>query len=193
MKEGLKLKILFYFTVGYILFFTVLSILSHNYEFLYYTFIMACLIWFVSIYYKKFRLPVNVIEGLVLLGALHVLGGNLVIDGVRLYEMVFGILRYDNIVHIVGGCVATLVAYSFLYPHLDKKLYHNKFFLSILLVLIALGIGAVNELVELFAVVFFNAADRVGDYMNNAVDIVYNFLGSVVACIYLVNYKIKKR
>jgi hypothetical protein len=57
--------------------------------------------------------------------------------------------------------------------------------LSGLLILISLGIGALNELIELIAVVFLGATEGVGGYINNALDIVFNLFGAVISCIYI--------
>jgi len=75
-----------------------------------------------------------------------------------------------------------------LQPHLDSKVRHNPFFLSAILVLVATGFGAFNEIIELLGVVFFQAADGVGTYTNNAVDLVYNTIGAILASIIVVKY-----
>ena len=48
-----------------------------------------------------------------------------------------------------------------------------------------LGVGLINEIVELIAVVFLNAQENVGGYLNNAIDLVYNSIGVIVAIILL--------
>ena len=193
MLEGTKLKIMFYFTVSYLMLFLVIALHNNNFEFLYYTFVLSILIFIVVIYYQKMRLTSNLIAGLVLVGAMHVLGGNVYLFGTRLYEfwLIKGFLRYDNVVHFIGSYVATLVAYNFLYPHLDTRKKHHKFWLALVIVLMAMGIGVFNEMLELIAVVFLDAQQQVGDYMNNAIDLFYNFLGSVISCAILINYRIR--
>ncbi|MBW2995539.1 DUF2238 domain-containing protein [Candidatus Woesearchaeota archaeon] len=194
MLEKTKLKVMFYFTVVYLVLFTIRAIYNSNYEFLYYTFILSILIFIVVIYYQKIHLTTNLIAGLVLVGAMHVLGGNISLFGTRLYELWFlkGVLRYDNVVHFIGSYVATLVAYNFLYPHLDSRRKHHKLWLSIVIILMAMGVGVFNEILELIAVVMFDASQQVGDYFNNAVDLVYNFLGAATSCAILINYKVRK-
>lgn len=194
MKESQKLRIILYFTIFYLIFFTIFSIIIKNYEFIFYSIILSLLVIFIALYYKKLHLHVGVISGLTIIGIMHVLGGNIFISGTRLYDVWFiaNIIRYDNIVHFVGIFVATLVAYSLLYPHLDKKLKHNKVLLSIILILIATGMGTLNEVVELFAVVFLDAAKGVGDYMNNAKDLLFNIAGAISASIYLMFYHKKQ-
>ena len=79
-------------------------------------------------------------------------------------------------------------AYNLLNPHLDKKIKHNKILLSLIIILIASGIGAFNEIIEFFAVVFFNAAKGVGGYFNNALDLVFNLIGAIIASFIITKY-----
>jgi flagellar biosynthesis protein FlhB len=48
-----------------------------------------------------------------------------------------------------------------------------------------LGVGLINEIVELTAVVYLNAQEGVGDYLNNAIDLVYNSIGVIVTVVIL--------
>ena len=43
-----------------------------------------------------------------------------------------------------------------------------------------------EKMAEFIAVVFLDAGARAGDYMNNALDLVFNFCGTLVASIMLV-------
>jgi uncharacterized membrane protein YjdF len=194
MDDRIKLKSMLYFTLSYLMFFTVISVYKMNYEFLYYTIIMSTLIVMIILYHRKLHLTTGIWGGLTFVGAMHVMGGNIWLNGTRLYEIWFiqGFLRYDHVVHFIAVFIATLIAYNLLYPHLKKELESNKFLLSLILILIALGLGAVIELLELFASVFLNAADQVGDYLNNALDIVSNTVGAVAACLYIM-YNHKKK
>jgi uncharacterized membrane protein YjdF len=124
--------------------------------------------------------------GLTVVAALHIFGGNVHIGGVRLYDVwLLNWLKYDNMVHIVGSFVAAVLSYTFVYQHLNEKARANKILLAIIIISMASGIGALNEILELGAVIMFNASMQVGDYMNNAFDLLYNFLGALLACIYL--------
>ena len=187
MDKKIKIRSLLYFTLTYILIFTLIAVTNKNYEFLYYTGVILALIAYIIWFNKKFPLSTSIIAGLSLIAALHIFGGNIHIDGIRLYDIWFigNLLRYDNFVHLVATFIVTLVAYSLLAPYLDKKIKLNKIVLSVILILIALGVGAINEIIELLAVVLFGAAKEVGDYMNNAIDLVYNLLGSLLACLIL--------
>ena len=187
MKEKIELRLMFWFTIINLTIFTILSVIKQNYEFLYYTFILSVLILIIVLYHKKIHLTKHILLGLTILGAMHLFG-------TRLYDIWFipNILKYDNIVHAFGVFVATFVVYNFLRPHLDRKIKHNSFLLSMILILIAMGIGAFNEILELGAVVFLGASKQVGDYMNNALDLVFNLAGSIIASIVIVRYHKKK-
>ena len=195
MKEETKLKIMSYFLAIYAVAFIILSFIDNNLEFLFYSFIMFILTVIVVLYHKHIRLTSSLIIGLILISVLHTLGGHVFIHGTRLYDfyLINGIFRYDNLVHFIGYYVTTLIAYNLLFPYLDDRIKTNTVYLSLLLIFITIGIGAVNEIFELFAVLFLNAGLRVGDYFNNALDLVFNLLGSSAACFYLMYHYKKHR
>lgn len=191
IQEKTELKLMLWFTISYLAIFTILAIINENYEFLYYTFILSALIFIIVLYHKKIHLTKTILLGLTILGAMHIFGGNIHILGTRLYDIWLippNILKYDNIVHVFGIFVATFVVYSFIHPHLDKKINHNSVLLSLILVSIAMGTGSFNEILELGAVVFLGATKQVGDYFNNALDIVFNLFGSIIACFFIIRY-----
>ncbi|MBS3155346.1 DUF2238 domain-containing protein [Candidatus Woesearchaeota archaeon] len=195
MKEETKLKIMSYFLAIYAVAFIILSFIDNNLEFLFYSFIMFILTVIVVLYHKHIRLTSSLIIGLILISVLHTFGGHVFIHGTRLYDfyLINGIFRYDNLVHFIGYYVTTLIAYNLLFPYLDDRIKTNTVYLSLLLIFITIGIGAVNEIFELLAVLFLNAGLRVGDYFNNALDLVFNLLGSSAACFYLMYHYKKHR
>ncbi len=183
-----------FFTAGYFVFFGVLSIFNKNYEFLYYVIVIVLLMIVIIIYYRTIQLNKYLLWGLATLGAMHFFGGNLRIGAKRLYDIYIippNILKYDNIVHAFGIFVATFVVYNLLKPYLHPDIIQNKFIFSLILTLIVMGIGAFNEIIELVAVLIFKVQNLVGDYYNNAFDLVYNFVGALIAC-YIIIYKNKK-
>jgi len=195
VKEETKLKIMSYFLAIYAVAFIILSFIDNNLEFLFYSFIMFILTVIVVLYHKHIRLTSSLIIGLILISVLHTFGGHVFIHGTRLYDfyLINGIFRYDNLVHFIGYYVTTLIAYNLLFPYLDDRIKTNTVYLSLLLIFITIGIGAVNEIFELLAVLFLNAGLRVGDYFNNALDLVFNLLGSSAACFYLMYHYKKHR
>ena len=190
MDKKTESRLILIFTVAYLIFFGLLAFVKKNYEFLFYTIMLSSLIIIVVSYYKKLHLTFIILGGLSFLGFMHLAGGTIDINGSRLYEFWFipGILKYDNIIHALSLFVVTFVAYSIVSPHLDLKTKYHPILFSLLLVLTAMGIGAVNEILELGAVIFFGAQDGVGDYFNNAGDLVFNLIGSIIAVFFIHPY-----
>ncbi len=56
-----------------------------------------------------------------------------------------------------------------------------------------MGFGAFNEIIELLAVLLFDATQQVGGYLNNALDLVFNLIGSIIACFFIIDYHKKIR
>jgi len=195
MQEKTELKLMLWFTISYLIIFAILAIIKKNYEFLYYTFILSVLIFIIVLYHKKIHLTKYILFGLTVLGAMHIFGGNVHILGTRLYDIWLikpNILKYDQVVHAFGIFVATFAIYNMIHPRLDKRINNNSFLLSLILVSIAMGIGAFNEILELVGVVLFGAAKQVGDYINNALDLVFNLIGSIIACFFIIRYHKRK-
>jgi hypothetical protein len=71
---------------------------------------------------------------------MHLVGGTVNIAGIRLYDfwIIQGILKYDNVIHILSIFITTFVAYSIVSPHLDLKTKQHPILFSLLLILIAL-------------------------------------------------------
>ncbi len=187
MNEKTVVSVLFWFTVSYLVLFSIISSVQGNYEFLYYTAVIAVFLFIIMYYYHEFHLSITLVVCLTILGALHILGGSLHFNGTRLYDLwlIPGIFKYDNLVHAFGIAIATLVAYNILLPKMEDSTRWRPFAFSLMLVLIAMGIGALNEVVEFFAVVFLGAGKTVGDYFNNTVDLVYNLVGSIMVSVFL--------
>lgn len=188
-------RLILIFTVAYFVFFTLMSVIWKNYEFLYYIGVMSLLLILIVLYYKKLHLSPIILWSLSILGLMNVAGGNVNIYGTRLYDfwIIEGILKYDNIMHALSIFIATFVAYNIISPHLDLKTKHHPILFSLLLILIALGIGSLNEISEFIAVVFLGAQEEVGDYFNNALDLVFNLLGSIIAVFFIFPYHSKRQ
>jgi len=156
-----------------------------NAEFLYYNIAtLAIMYLFIAVYRKSHEISGAIVLGLTFALVLHNLGGNLYFGGVRLYNtwLIGHIFRYDNLVHLVTMFVMGFLIHALLEPHLYQKLKDNKLLYGTVIVIIVLGLGAFYEIMELIAVLFLNAGERVGDYLNNALDLVFNMLGGIIAC-----------
>lgn len=185
MDYKCKLNMLFYFTMAFLLVFSILAIFNSNYEFLYYGLVLSVLLIGIISYSKIVYFPLEIIIGLVIFTFLHVLGGNIFISNIRLYDywVVDGLVKYDNIMHFLGSFLVGISAYSLVKPYAKQKV--PKYIVWSTLVLIVMGVGAMNEVLEFSAVMFLGVAERVGDYYNNATDLVFNLFGGIFSCFFI--------
>ena len=95
----------------------------------------------------------------------------------------YGIFRFDQLVHIIGFGVATLLMHHLLKPLLRPEVKRWTA-LSIVVVMAGLGVGALNEIVEFLAVVAVPETG-VGGYTNTALDLVSDLIGALLALIYI--------
>lgn len=186
-----KEKKFLYFTIAYIILFTLSALWHGNIEFLYYSGVMITLLWIIVYTYHRVSLDSWIAASLSILGLMHLTGGNVSIAGIRLYDITIipGWIRYDNIVHSFGSFILTFIAFNLLHPiiHENLKIKKRMIFMG-LLVLVSLGVGSINEMIEFFAVTFLDAAQQVGDYQNNAKDLVFNSIGAMTASIIIYYY-----
>ena len=186
LKKG-QLPILIINAFGLICF-TVLFASRKNYEFLMYIGVIVFFLALILGTNRKVNYPNSVLWGLTVWAFLHMSGGGLYIDGVKLYEIIlvrisdeYHIFRYDQFVHIVGFGVATLVMYHLVKPLLKPDL-PGWTALSIVLVMAGLGVGALNEIVEFMATVLVPETG-VGGYTNTSLDLVADLIGAVLALV----------
>ncbi|MFA5995797.1 MAG: DUF2238 domain-containing protein [Patescibacteria group bacterium] len=185
-------KFIVYFTLFYVSIFAINALVRGNVEFVYYTAVMALSIGVILFINKRLHFYPIVLISLSLLGLLHMLGGNYYIGTVHLYDFYLlpNIFRYDNFVHMVGSGIMVMLAYAMLKPVLLDSFERQTLYFGFLLVLVGMGLGAINELIEFFAVLVFDASKTVGDYTNTLLDITFNTIGSIITAIILVKTKI---
>ncbi len=177
-------------TICSLLFFTAVIVIKGNYEFLLYLFVVLALAIAVCIAQRRVHFPPFVLWHLVVWVTLHLAGGNLSFAGTKLYDVIlyqfidepYHILRFDQVVHVYGFFAATLASYYVLKPLLKKE--HHACALFFIVILAGLGLGALNEIVE-FPATLLVPRTGVGGYINNALDLVADLLGAIIAMIYL--------
>lgn len=163
-----------------------------NFEFLWYVGILSVLIILVIFLHARFKFSNEVLFAISLWGLLHMIGGS-DIYGKRTYaRMIYplfssqiagtDILRYDQFMHFYVYVVVTLMIFYILSPYMKKETPIWLF--SALLVIMGIGVGAINEIIEFIPVLVFGNTG-VGDYYNTLWDIVFNTLGAIVAVVYL--------
>ncbi|EKD79549.1 MAG: hypothetical protein ACD_41C00038G0001 [uncultured bacterium] len=182
-------KFIVYFTSGYTFVFSINALLRGNVEFIYYTALMVLSISLIMFIHKRMHFYPIVLMLLSVIGLLHLLGGNIMIGATRLYDYYFvpGFFKYDNFVHMVGSAVMVMLAHALLMPILHKQFEQQRHgYFILLLVIVGMGLGAINELVEFLAVLVFDVGQQVGDYTNTLLDLVYNTIGSALMATFLI-------
>lgn len=123
------------------------------------------------------RWPVHALWSVSIVGLGNMLGGVLLVEGVPLYiAEVIGPIRYDKVFHALAAGAMVVVAWEAMkrwaggVDHLGGQL--------LLTWLVVMGGGAVVEIAELIGSTLSDVS--VGDYGNNALDLVANAIGAAV-------------
>ena len=181
-----KHKALSAFSIAYFLAFTAYFIASANYEFIWYIAVMLGFAWLIAGTEKFSKLPPYLLWMLSFWGLMHMAGGGIFIGDHKLYAQVlipfyvdgdFTIFKFDQFVHMYGFGVGALVIQYLLRRKIDGSI--SRFWLGVVSVLAATGLGALNEIVEFIAVL--TVPNGVGGYYNNSLDLVFNLIGAVIA------------
>lgn len=160
----------------------VISIATGGYEFLFYIVVVAAIMALVVFIHRRIVLSLATLWALLLWALLHMAGGMLPLPkptGV-LYNLwlVPGVLKFDQLVHAFGFGVTAWTCWQVLRSHCPPP--HTSPTLLAASALSAMGLGALNEEIE-FAATKLVERTNVGDYDNNAWDLVFNMLGALVA------------
>ena len=128
------------------------------------------------------RWPVSSLWAVSLVGLGNMLGGVLLVDGQPLYMAeVIGTLRYDKVFHALAAGAMVLIAWEAMQRWSDGV--HHLGGQLLLTWLVVMGGGAVVEIAELIGSTMSGV--DVGDYANNALDLVANALGAAVGIVML--------
>ena len=173
-----------------ILGYSALFISRQNYEFILYIFVILLVLVLVLWTNNKIGFSNKVLWGLTAWGVLHMSGGGIMIGDHVLYQQMlltlsesYQIIKYDQFVHVFGFGVATLLSYELIKPLLKED--HNKWIrLSIVIIAAGAGLGALNEVIEFFATVI-TPETGVGGYVNTSLDLVSNFIGAMIAMVWI--------
>lgn len=183
-RENLLLSL---FVGTYILGFSGYFVAIGNYEFIWYVVVMIGFAWLVAGTARISKLPPYLLWALALWGLMHMAGGSVMIGDYKLYAQIlipfymdgeFSILKYDQLVHAYGFGVGALVIEYLLWRKISGSI--SRFWIGVVAVLAAMGLGVVNEIAEFLAVVALGSTG-VGGYINNALDLVFNTIGAILA------------
>lgn len=187
------------FVLTYYAFFTTWALSIKNYEFLLYEAEMLALMILVVFMDKRVQFSRLVLYLLASWGALHLAGGLVPIpdsladmndaDPNAAFQVLYNMRpwdslpRYDNVIHALGFGTCALATREALQAHLGKPVTMNVQ-MGFVVFLIALGLGAVNEIIE-FAAVLLIPNTNVGGYTNTLWDLVSNAVGAGIAITYM--------
>jgi putative membrane protein len=174
------------FTLSYLIPFTVYFITNGDGEFIFYVAVVVILFLAVigTLPFSKFTR--GIVWVLSVWGILHLAGGRIKIGDTVLYdlqliplykgtgEMI--LIKYDQVVHAFGFGICAYIIFYFL-----KRYSTNPYRLGMYAIaaLGAIGIGALNEIVEFISVIIF-PDNGVGGYVNNALDLIFNTLDALI-------------
>lgn len=179
---GINLGLLAAFGAGFI---------DHgNYEFLIYIGVILFFIILIGATRNKVDYSLRSLTGLTVWSALHMAGGGIPAGDGVLYDVIliplsqnWPILRYDQLVHIWGFGVATLVMFDVL-KTTNADVRTHPAAAGVILVFAGLGIGALNEIVEFFVSTAMPDSG-VGGYLNTALDLCADLIGALLALFYI--------
>ncbi|ATG49718.1 hypothetical protein CEW89_06240 [Celeribacter ethanolicus] len=175
------------FTALYVIGFTLWFFAIGNFEFVIYVVTMLILIGLVATSLRKVEYPPKLLWALTLWGLLHMAGGGVPVNGSVLYTLELipfvsdgemTILKYDQVVHFYGFGVTAWLLWQIM-THTFPVLKGTKTAFA-LPALGAMGLGAVNEIIE-FSAVLMVPDTNVGGYINTALDLVFNAAGALFA------------
>jgi len=178
------------FTAIYIALFALYYLSIKDFEFMWYVFVLVFFALLVAGTLRKTNFDYVALWGLSLWGLIHMIGGGVPVgdtvvyglEVVRIWEVGDTyVLKMDQLIHVYGFAVATLVGYQLLKPRVRGM---GRGLLYGLLFFIGMGAGAINELVEFAAVVYFPETG-VGGYFNTGLDIAFNAVGALVALLFI--------
>lgn len=179
------------FNLVYLIGFSWFYVQQRNWEFLLYIGVIVVFFILILATIKKSKFNAFVLWGLSIWGLLHMLGGGLRVGDHVLYaQMIYpfivsgemSILKFDQVVHIYGFFMTTIVGYYLLLPYLNEKT--NWKVVYFLLVMVGMGFGALNEVAEFIATIIMPESG-VGGYINTSLDLVSNLVGAIFGVVFI--------
>lgn len=170
-----------------VIFFTTLSLVRHNPRLWPYLEVVAVLVILTSLADRAAHFSRALVGALTVLIVAHLAGGLLpsLADAPTFYEtwLIPGALKFDQLVHGYGGLVLTLACARLAVGLLGQPKPHP-WALPFVALLMAQGLGALNELIE-FLFGLSNANLHAGGLENTGWDLAFNLAGSVIAFAWL--------
>ncbi len=180
------------FSMAYMVVFVGISLTRKNYEFILYAAVVVAIAAWILVKQRTVRFDPVILWGLSIWGLLHMAGGNIHVGDGVLYnvQLVPVVLRYDQLVHAFGFGTATLACHHIL-KNMLKPDIPQRVTLTILVILMGCGVGALNEIVEFIAVLAVPETN-VGGYENTLWDLIFNLFGATIAAIWATSRRFGK-
>jgi hypothetical protein len=182
--------VLLIINIGLLIAFGTAFLLKRNYEFVIYVGVIIACLSLICLTFFRVAYSTATLLGLTIWSLLHMAGGGVYINDIRLYDIIliplsqtYPILRYDQVVHIFGFAAATLTIFDLLRPLLKDDLQHF-IALSVVVVMAGLGVGAFNEIVEALVSAIVPSSG-VGGYVNTALDLISDLIGAILAMAFI--------
>jgi putative membrane protein len=167
---------------------TFLSVILRRWEFFYYSLVSLLGIFIFYDTRKRMHLQWETVVLISILAILNFAGGTYYIGTVRLYDHYFFGIRYDQFMHFVGFAVVAVALYDFIIPYLKSV---KKGYILSITILLTVGASALLEIAEFIAVLTIGTTG-VGDYFNNAYDLVFGLFGAIVGTVFA-DFALKKK
>ena len=176
------------FTSLYMAIAAIVALTKGNTEFVFYLVAMIVMIALVAVVHRRVQLHPATLWLLTAWGAAHMAGGLMPIpeswprgaEGRVLYNLwlIPDYLKYDQFLHAYGFGVCTWVCWQGIVAATGRT--RPTFGLLTIAVLAAIGLGAMNEVIE-FAATLSMPETNVGGYRNTGWDLVSNLVGTLIA------------
>lgn len=180
------------FNLLYVLLFSIHFLEKGNAEFMLYSIQMLFIIGIITVLYLRFHFSMTLLLGATLWGLLHMLGGSTLLTGEGvLYDLVLlplfqtgdaVVLGYDQLMHFYCYLVVAAMLHHIFRSRM--RVDGGRLTPALLTLLAAMGVGAVNEIIEFIPVLTMENTG-VGGYYNTLWDLVFNTLGATAAVTYL--------
>lgn len=188
------------FTALYTAAFSAYFVHHANIEFIGYVGVIVLIFSLLYTTLDKTRIPAPILAGISMWGLLHMLGGSLQTENGVLYTWKifpffdgggeFYVLKFDQLVHAYLYAVVALLFLHLLRNYLANR--HSQILIGFIALTASVGVGALNEVIEFIAVLTV-PDNGVGGYYNTVLDIVFNFIGALLAVVaYFLVHHIKK-
>jgi formate/nitrite transporter FocA (FNT family) len=131
-----------------------------------------------AVLHRWARWPVYALWAVSLVGLGNMVGGVFLVDGVPLYTADFiGPIAYDKFFHAVASGAMVIIAWEAMKRWAGVGFHYGPM-LFVMTFLVVMGGGAVVEIAELIGASVSDVS--VGDYANNALDLVANAVGAII-------------